>query len=144
MAGIVGMSSDPDFTEELLWKKLPEDVKANIMNKGIEQIEWGNKNYIISKNLIEDGRKNLLLGGEIPVQCPVRLIHSITDEEVPFQLALKLVENCQGGDASVTLLKGSTHAMENERDMKTMRSMIVEVIEAYHEGGFDLSSPGSG
>ena len=73
-----------------------------------------------------------------------RIIHSITDEEVPFELALKLVNNCMGNDASLTLLKGSLHSMEAERDMNTMRSKIIEVIEAYTEGGYDLRSPGSG
>jgi len=130
VSGIVGLSADPDFTEELLWKKLPEDVKAKIMNEGVAEIEWGTEKYPISKTLIEDGRKNLLLkggAGSIPVQCPVRLVHSLDDEEVPYQLALKLVENCVSNDASVTLIKGSSHALDREQDMKTMRSAIIEV-----------------
>lgn len=144
VAGIVGMAADPDFTEELLWKTLPEDTKNKIMNDGVANIHWGNAEYPISKKLIEDGRENLLLKQPIPVYCPVRLIHSIEDEEVPFELALKLANNCMGTDASVTLIKGSIHTMESEKDMRTMRSNIVEVIEAYNEGGFDLKSPGSG
>lgn len=63
VAGIVGLAADPDFTEELLWKKLPEDVKAKIMSEGVYEITWGREKYPISKNLIEDGRKNLLLTG---------------------------------------------------------------------------------
>jgi len=76
VGGIVGMSADPDFTEELLWKKLPEDVKNTIMTKGVCEITWGTEKYPISKNLIEDGRQNLLLtkgAGSIPIKCPVRL-----------------------------------------------------------------------
>lgn len=144
VAGIVGIAADPDFTEELLWKKLPQNVKDKIMTEGVAEIEWGDAKYPISKNLIEDGKQNLLLGDSIPVYCPVRLIHSITDEEVPFELALKLVNNCMGDDASLTLLKGSLHSMEAERDTNTMRSKIIEVMEAYKEGGYDLRSPGSG
>lgn len=79
----------------------------------------------------------------IPVQCPVRVVHAMDDEEVPFQLALKLVDNCASNDASVVLVKGSSHSMDREQDFKTMRSMIVEVIEAF-KGEFDLRSPGSG
>jgi pimeloyl-ACP methyl ester carboxylesterase len=56
VAGIVGMAADPDFTEELLWKKLPDDVKSKIMNEGVATIDWGNEKYPISRNLIEDGR----------------------------------------------------------------------------------------
>ena len=63
VSGIVGMAADPDFTEELLWKKLPEDIKEKIMKEGVHEITWGNEKYPISKNLIEDGRNNLLLSG---------------------------------------------------------------------------------
>ena len=61
--GIVGIAADPDFTEELLWKKLPEEIKAKIMNDGIYNVKWGSETYPISKKLIEDGRNNLLLSG---------------------------------------------------------------------------------
>ena len=63
VSGIVGMSADPDFTEELLWKTLSEDVKTKIMNDGVYEITWGINKYPITRNLIEDGRKNLLLAG---------------------------------------------------------------------------------
>jgi pimeloyl-ACP methyl ester carboxylesterase len=63
VSGIVGLAADPDFTEELLWKSLDDDVKNRIMTEGVCEIKWGNDKYLISRNLIEDGRKNLLLTG---------------------------------------------------------------------------------
>lgn len=51
------------------------------------------------------------------------LLVCLQDEEVPYSLALQLVNNVASTDASVVLLKKSNHAMESERDMKTMRSM---------------------
>lgn len=144
--GIVGISADPDFTENLLWSQLSEDVKNKIMTEGVCEINWGSEKYLISKNLIEDGRENLLLTGgprSIKVHCPVRLIHGLEDEEVPFQLALQLAENIVAEDVSVVLVKGSKHSMDAEADFKTMRSMIQEVIEVSSKE-FDLRSPGSG
>ena len=146
ISGVVGLSADPDFTEELLWKSLPEDKKNEIMAVGVAEITWGKDKYKISKKLIEDGRENLLLTGEpgsIPVKCPVRLVHALNDEEVPYALALKLAENCASTDTSVCLVKGSSHALDREVDMKTMRAMIIEVLDAF-KGEFDLRSPGSG
>lgn len=64
IGGIVGLSADPDFTEELLWKSFSDEVKDCIMTKGVCEITWGNTKYPISKNLIEDGRKNLILTGK--------------------------------------------------------------------------------
>eukprot|EP01035_Chromulina_nebulosa_P018941 gene18941-24749_t len=146
VAGIIGLAADPDFTEELLWKKLSDEVKEKILNEGVYEITWGHEKYPITRNLIEDGRKNLLLNGapgSVNVRCPVRLIHGLSDEEVPYQLAVQLVDNLASSDASVVLLKKSTHSMDREADFKTMRSMIIEVIDAAY-GGYDLTSPGSG
>ena len=144
----MGLAADPDFTEELLWKKLSAEVKEEIMQKGVASVKWGVETYPISRSLIEDGRKNLLLTGwepnTLPILCPVRLIHSIDDEEVPYALALQLVQNCASQDASVTLIKGSTHSMEGLHDMAAMRNMVQEVLGAFKAGDFDLRSPGSG
>jgi hypothetical protein len=38
-------------------------VKNTIMTDGVCEIKWGKDKYLISRNLIEDGRKNLLLTG---------------------------------------------------------------------------------
>jgi len=100
--GIVGLGVDPDFTEDLLWKELPQDTKDEIMTAGFKEIEWGAKKevYPITRGLIEDGRKNLVLRGgpkSLPISCPVRLIHSLSDVEVPATTSLRLAE-CIAGD----------------------------------------------
>lgn len=61
--GVVGIAADPDFTEELLWKTLSDEIKDKIMTEGVAEIQWGANKYPISRNLIVDGRNNLLLTG---------------------------------------------------------------------------------
>merc|ERR1719231_1907790 len=144
IGGIVGMSADADFTEELLWKNLDDDVKEKIMS-GMYEITWGTEKYAITRNLIEDGRKNLLLTGgpgSIDVSCPVRLLHAFNDEEVPYQMALKLLENVKAADASITLMKDATHVMEGEEEFKYMRTYITQIMNAF-KGDYDLRSPAS-
>ena len=49
--------------------------------------------YPISRKLIEDARDHLLLKGPdggLGVQCPVRLLHGLEDEEVPYTTAVRL------------------------------------------------------
>lgn len=55
------MAADPDFTEDLLWKNLSPEVKAQIMETGVQEITWGVSRYPISRSLIEDGRNNFVL-----------------------------------------------------------------------------------
>jgi esterase/lipase len=45
----------------------------------------------------------------------VRLIHGLYDEEVPYSMPMKLLENVASRDAELVLLKWSTHSMEVRR-----------------------------
>jgi len=147
VSGIVGMSADPDFTEELLWETLSDEVKEKIMNDGVYEITWGNNKYPITRGLIEDGRKNLLLKGppgSLNVNCPVRLIHAQQDEEVPYAIALRLLERCSTKDASIVLIKSASHSMEGVREFATMRFLISDILDASRFNQYDLTSPGSG
>lgn len=144
--GIIGLSADPDFTEELLWKNLPEDIKDKIMTEGICEITWGKDKYPITRNLVEDGRKNLLLTGQsssLEVKCPVRLIHGLDDAEVPFDLALRLLSKISTSDASLMLMKTSGHLLGRQADYKVLKTAIMEVVNIEY-GQYDLRSPASG
>ena len=55
VGGVVGLAADPDFTEDLLLKRLKPDVIERIMD-GMELIKWGDCSYPISRKLIEDAR----------------------------------------------------------------------------------------
>lgn len=108
--GIVGIGGDPDFTEDLLWKYLPEREKEAIMRDGFREIKWGNLNeiYPITSSLIEDGRTNLVLRGgknSLDIQCPVRLIHNLEDKEVPAETSIRLAECINNPDIIVTMPK---------------------------------------
>ena len=143
--GIVGLASDPDFTEDLLWQTFSDAEKDEIMTVGYKDIHWGSETYPISKSLIEDGRQNLILRGgdnSLDVHCPVRLIHAITDEEVPYTTALKLAACIKSRDVVCTFPKTGCHQLDDEEDFRRMREAVKDVIESSVE--YDLRSPGSG
>lgn len=147
VAGLVGVSVDPDFTEELLWANLSEVDKEAIMDQGIHNIQWGDNMYEISRNLIVDGRENLVLqGGEgsLDITCPVRLLHGTDDEEVPMATALRVMDAVQTTDVDVTILKGMHHFIESGKEFATLRKQLDSVLDAAKLYEYDLKTPGSG
>ena len=147
VAGIVGLSADPDFTEDLIWPTLSQADKDEIMTsqKGYKMLNWGSAVYPISKSLIEDAKDNLVLRGgkgSLRIDCPVRLLHGLSDEEVPHRTAMALADAIMGTDVVVTLLKGAKHMMDTEQDFDRMWGAVEEVLDA--SSGFDLRSPASG
>ena len=120
--GLVGVAADPDFTETLVWPALDEDTKKKVMAEGIAEISWGGKPYTISKSLIEDGRKMLLLNkgpNSIPIECPVRLIQGLGDEEIPPERALELSDAISSKDVIVTYVKYGKHGVSSTHNPRT-------------------------
>eukprot|EP00588_Corethron_pennatum_P024598 CAMPEP_0194320456 /NCGR_PEP_ID=MMETSP0171-20130528/16786_1 /TAXON_ID=218684 /ORGANISM="Corethron pennatum, Strain L29A3" /LENGTH=298 /DNA_ID=CAMNT_0039077997 /DNA_START=185 /DNA_END=1081 /DNA_ORIENTATION=+ len=143
--GIVGISADPDFTEDLIWNSLSKADQDGIMSEGFRNIKWGDTVYPITKTLIEDGRKNLILRNgskSIDIDCPVRLIHAMYDIEVPYSTPFRLADVIKGRDVSVTIIKGADHMLAREEDTKKMHHAVKEVLENAWE--YDLTSPASG
>nr|TFG53638.1 MAG: alpha/beta hydrolase [Hyphomicrobiales bacterium] len=121
--GLLLIAPAPDFTEALMWAEMTDEVRRQIMETG----EWerpsayGEDPYPITRGLIEDGRKNLLLGGPIVLSCPVRILQGMKDLDVPWQHAMKLVERLEG-DAAITLVKQGDHRLSTEQDLVRIRA----------------------
>jgi pimeloyl-ACP methyl ester carboxylesterase len=145
VAGLVGISCDADFTEELLWAQLSDEDKSAIMEKGAHDITWGENTYSITRNLIEDGRKNLVLQGDtLPIHCPVRLIHGTDDAEVPLSVSMRVMEQLESDDVDVVCIKGMGHFIDREKEFSVLRNVMAAVVNAADLFEVDLTSPGSG
>ena len=72
IAGMVLIAPAVDFTEELMWKQFSAATKREIEEKGVwmRPSDYGEEPYPITRGLIEDGRKHLLLGGLIETALP--------------------------------------------------------------------------
>ena len=86
LAGMALIAPAVDFTEALIWKSAPATARRAIMEQGAwaRQSAYSPEPYPITKALIEDGRRHLLLGGAIRTHCPVRILQGMRDEDVPY------------------------------------------------------------
>ncbi|QUI60040.1 alpha/beta hydrolase [Wolbachia endosymbiont of Spodoptera picta] len=127
IAALIGISSAPDFTEDLIFKQLSDKQKEELSSKGVIDFTSEHCAYKITKNLIEDGRKNLLLNKKtIDVNCPVRLLHSINDQDVPYQVSLNLAKKIKSTDVEVHLIKSAKHNMSDNYSLKILFKTIRE------------------
>lgn len=125
IAALIGISSAPDFTEDLIFNQLSDKQKEELDSKGAINLISGHCSYKITKNLIEDGRKNLLLNKEtIDINFPVRLLHSINDKDVPYQTSLNLAEKIKSTDVEVHLIKSAEHNMSDSNSLKILFQTI--------------------
>lgn len=127
---IIGVAPAPDFIKPLVWDRLTPMQKAEVENKGICYIPspFQDKPYPITKNLIDDSYQHEVLGGPIPIHCPVRLLHGVKDVEVPSSLSIKLMENIISEDVRVTLLKNGDHRLNSEAQLKLLGDTLLEFL----------------
>ena len=115
IAGMVGIAAAPDFTEDLLGNWTTAEHRAALERDGVCYLpdDQGEPSYPITRALIEDGRNQLVLRGEIPIRCPVVLVHGMKDLEVPFDTSIKLAGRLAASDVTVTLVKDGDHRMSD-------------------------------
>ena len=119
--GIVLVAPAPDMTEALMWQEAGEDARNAIMKDGVwlRPSAYGDP-YPITRKLIEDGRKHLLLDRGLDLDMPVRILHGDQDADVPWQHGLRTFNALRGSDIQFTLIKGGDHRLSRDQDIETI------------------------
>ena len=128
LRGLVLIAPAPDFTEELMWKGFPDAVKREIDIDGVwmRPSEYGDP-YPITRGLIEDGRKHLLLGASIDVGCPVRILQGAQDPDVPRRHAFRLTECLPTDDVVLTMVQDGDHRLSRPQDIARLLATVGEL-----------------
>ena len=128
IAGMVLIAPAADFTEELMWKQFDAEVKREIKLKGqwLRPSQYSDEPYIITRKLIEDGRKHLIMDGVIETGCPVRILQGVNDADVPWQHAAELVSRFVSDDVVFTLIKDGDHRLSRPEDIERLLSAVGE------------------
>jgi len=129
VAGLVGIAAAPDFTEDLMWQGFTETERAAVMAGRLEQpSEYSDEPYIITRKLIEDGRRHLVLREPLPLRFPVRLLQGTADVDVPPAVALRLLDHADSPDLVLTLVKGADHRFSTPDCLDRMTRAIEEIL----------------
>jgi pimeloyl-ACP methyl ester carboxylesterase len=128
LAGLVLIAPAVDFTEALMWQRFPEEVKREIETTGVwkRPSQYSDQPYLITKGLIEDGRRHLLLGGLIETGCPVRILQGVQDPDVPWDHAVELVSRLAQDDVVLTLVKDGDHRLSRPEDIERLLAAVAE------------------
>lgn len=123
------MAPAPDFTETLMWANFNEEARRNIMEDGIhyEPSDY-DEPYEYSRELIEDGRENMLLGAPIPFEGPVRILQGLADDVVPWSYPKKLVDRLTSEDVTLTLVKDGDHSLSRDVDLARLIKTADELV----------------
>ena len=127
--GFLGISSAPEFLEELMWKKFNKKIKKIIMIKKIYNFEHGGFTYPLTKQLILDGRKNKVLNNKINLNIPITLFHGLKDEIVPLKISKKIMNICKKSKKKLIKIKNGDHSLSRKSDLKKLCNELKHMIK---------------
>jgi len=119
VAALIGIATAPDFTADLLPRRLTEAQRRELDKRGrvVLPSSYDAAGYLYTKALVEDGNRNLVLRAPVPLTCPARLLHGMEDESVPWRQSLVLAERLAGTDVTLTLVKDGDHRLSRDEDL---------------------------
>ena len=116
LGGLILIAPAADMTKDLMWDKYGEDFRDEVMRLGRYErpSEYSDDPYVITKALIQDGERHLLLDQGLQVSCPVRILQGEDDPDVPWQHALTTYHALAGDDVAFNLIKHGDHRLSSE------------------------------
>ncbi len=141
VVGLIGLAAAPDFTEDLMWAAMMPAERARLRDEGVllAPSAYGEPTPI-TRGLIEDGRRHLVMTGPIAIQCPVRLLHGQRDPDVPWETALRLSDRLRSDDVQVTLVKDGDHRLSRPQDLALLAQTLAPFL--VEDGGEALAVAG--
>lgn len=131
VAGLITIAAAPDFTENLLLKRLSDSQRAALDNGETLYLPSSYDDgspYPISANLIEQSRKHCVLNQAVDLNIPVHLLHGTGDTDVPHALSVKLMETIQSDDIKLTLIKNADHRLSSASELQTLTYAIDDMV----------------
>jgi pimeloyl-ACP methyl ester carboxylesterase len=128
ITGLVLIAPAIDFTEELMWKRFTPEIKQELAEKGVwaRPSQYSPEPYLVTRQLIEEGRNHLLLGGMIETGCPVRILQGVEDPDVPWRHAVELTSRLASDDVVLTLVKDGDHRLSRPEDIERLLRAVAE------------------
>ena len=128
VAGLVGVAAAPDFTD---WGFTDAD-KAVLATEGriVEPTPYGDDPYVTTHAFWASGQAHRLLGAEIAIDCPVRLLQGQEDRDVPWQTALRIAQRLRSADVQTLLVKDGDHRLSRDVDIALLIRTVASLLDS--------------
>lgn len=130
VAGVMGIASAPDFTEDLITQRLSKGELDRLWRDGrLERPSaYSEEPDLLARSLLEEARTHLVLRAPIPLTAPLRLIHGLADSDVPWEQSRRLLDHWQGTDVELNLVKDGDHRLSRETDLQRMTDVLAGLL----------------
>ncbi len=130
IAGMVTIAAAPDFTEDGWWAGFSDEQRRAMDEDGQVVLPSDYMEpYVVTRRMIEDGRRHLVLRAPLALPFPVRMLQGTADSAVSTDTALRLLEHADCPDMRLTLVKDADHRFSDATCLGLIEAAILSVLK---------------
>ena len=127
VSGLLGIAAAPDFTD---WGYTDPEKEILRRDGRLEQPNpYGPEPQLTTHAFWQSGEQHKLLGSDIGIDVPVRLIHGDQDEDVPLDIAFRLKDALRSADVQLTVVKGGGHRLSAPHEIAAILRLADGLVE---------------
>ncbi|WP_010543669.1 alpha/beta hydrolase [Sphingomonas elodea] len=126
VVGLVGIAAAPDFTD---WGFTAEEKRVLAEQGRLEQPSaYSDEPMVTTRAFWDSGEANRVLDAPLAFDGPVRLLQGQCDEEVPWELALRIAANLRSEKVQTWIVKDGNHRLSRDGDMRLLLRAVEDVL----------------
>jgi pimeloyl-ACP methyl ester carboxylesterase len=131
---LLGIAPAPDFTDwfgDLIEKNQPISVHKDLKEKGFFMLPKDDEGeyFKITQEFVNEGNNNLILRNDkVFIDCPIRIVHGMKDQSVPYSLALEIANKVMSNNVKISMIKDGEHRLSRDSDIEVILQNLEELI----------------
>ncbi|MEI9906048.1 MAG: alpha/beta hydrolase [Asticcacaulis sp.] len=118
-----------DFVTALLQPSLSPEDRRQLEVSGVYMMPGYDRPVPLSQAFFNEAAAHQVLTAPIHFDGPVRILHGMKDNVVPWRHGLRLVETFTTPDARINLVKDGDHRLSREQDL----ALLIEIVAKLRE-----------
>ncbi len=116
-----------DFVTALMLPSLSPEDRRQLEVSGVYMMPGYDRPVPMSQAFFAEAAEHTVLGAPIAFDGPVRVLHGMRDDLVPWQHGVRLMETITSPDARMELIKDGDHRLSRDQDLDRLVAMVVEL-----------------
>ena len=116
-----------DFVTALMLPSLSPEDRRQLQVSGVYMMPGYDRDVPMSQAFFDDAAKHTVLGSAIAFEGPVRILHGMQDDVVPWQHGVRLMEALTSQDAHMHLIKDGDHRLSRPQDLDLLVATVAEL-----------------
>lgn len=129
VAALLLIAPAADFTERLMWPGFTPDQQRALMAEGRLELPsaYSSEPTVITREMIEDGRRHLVLNDYFPFDGRMWVIAGGEDPDVPLDHVYTLMGKLQSAETKSLVIADGDHRLSRPQDLAKLVEIADEV-----------------